>query len=330
MEDSGGEKEEYEAAFCEDALQEASISESEMDMEMDETPKGDNPTVFTGAAEELDKGHTREPPPRIRNFNGMSLEDLFVIEICAGSARLSKAAHQCGFRTMAVDHSTGRTCGFPICVFDLTDADDLAHLLHFIEESADSILAIWIAPSCGTCSRAREKRLKEFEKAGIKTPIPLRSKEKPDQLDGLSGLDKIKVEKANMLYDAVYTLASLACALHIFVGIENPTNSHYWNTSPMEKLCNEQAHHYVTFHNCAHGAIETNQLPCGSMTPGWIHWQFCATVNMHTSLGRQRLTMELYDLLLQKKLHIQRCCVSALCTAYVIRQLSLGLLLQTQ
>ena len=80
MEDSGGEKEEYEAAFCEDALQEASISESEMDMEMDETPKGDNPTVFTGAAEELDKGHTREPPPRIRNFNGMSLEDLFVIE----------------------------------------------------------------------------------------------------------------------------------------------------------------------------------------------------------------------------------------------------------
>lgn len=253
MEDSGGEKEEYEAAFCEDALQEASISESEMDMEMDETPKGDNPTVFTGAAEELDKGHTREPPPRIRNFNGMSLEDLFVIEICAGSARLSKAAHQCGFRTMAVDHSTARTCGFPICVFDLTDADDLAHLLHFIEESADSILAIWIAPSCGTCSRAREKRLKEFEKAGIKTPIPLRSKEKPDQLDGLSGLDKIKVEKANMLYDAVYTLASLACALHIFVGIENPTNSHYWNTSPMEKLCNEQAHHYVTFHNCAHG-----------------------------------------------------------------------------
>ena len=40
LEDSGGEKEEYEAAFCEDALQEASISESEMDMEMDETPKG--------------------------------------------------------------------------------------------------------------------------------------------------------------------------------------------------------------------------------------------------------------------------------------------------
>ena len=119
---------------------------------MDETPKGDNPHVFTAASEELDKGHTREPPHRIRNFNGMSLEDLFVIEIRAGSARLSRAAHQCGFLTMAVDQSTARTCGPPICVFDLTDADDLTHLVQFMEESADSILAIWIAPSCGTCS----------------------------------------------------------------------------------------------------------------------------------------------------------------------------------
>ena len=147
---------------------------------MDETPRGDNPTVFNGAAEELDKGHTRETSPPNRDCNGMFLEDLFAIEICAGSAKLSSAARQCGFRTMAVDHSTARTCGFPICVFDLTDADDLAHLLQFVEESGDSILAIWIAPSCGGCSRAREKRLKEFVKAGIKTPIPRRSKEKPD------------------------------------------------------------------------------------------------------------------------------------------------------
>ena len=110
-----------------------------------------------------------------------------------------------------------------------------------------------MAPSCGTCSRAREKRLFSLEKAGVKTPIPLRSVSQPDQLDGLSGLDKIKVEKANMLYDAVYVLASLACSLNIFVGIENPINSHYWNTTPMRTLCEEQQHHYVTFHNCAHG-----------------------------------------------------------------------------
>ena len=131
---------------------------------------------------------------------------------------------------MAIDHSAARTCGFPICVFDLTDADDLESLVRFIEESADSILGIWIAP-CGTCSRAREKRLFSVERAGVKIPIPLRSTSQPDQLDGLSGLDKIKVEKANMLYESVYVVSSLACSLRIFLAIENPTNSHYWSTT---------------------------------------------------------------------------------------------------
>ncbi|CAL1142042.1 unnamed protein product [Cladocopium goreaui] len=60
LEDSGGEKEEHEAAFCAEALQEAFVSESETDIEMDETPKGDNPTVFTGASEELDKGYPKQ------------------------------------------------------------------------------------------------------------------------------------------------------------------------------------------------------------------------------------------------------------------------------
>ena len=189
----------------------------------------------------------------VKNFCGRSLEDLFVVEMCAGSAKLSKIAHQCGFRTMAIDHTSARSSSFPICMFDLTDADDVETLGNFIEESADSILGIWIAPPCGTCSRAREKRLRDLEDAGVKTPMPLRSLAQPDQLDGLSGLDKIKVESANMLYASVYTLATLACALHIFLAIENPTNSHYWNTSPMQKLCQEQPHHYVTFHNCAHG-----------------------------------------------------------------------------
>ena len=49
--------------------------------------------------------------------------------ICAGSARLSKVAHECGFRTMAIDHSAARTCGFPIRVVDLTDADELVSLV---------------------------------------------------------------------------------------------------------------------------------------------------------------------------------------------------------
>ena len=39
-------------------------------------------------------------------FNGVSIEDLVVLEICAGSARLTKAARAKGFKGIAVDHSS--------------------------------------------------------------------------------------------------------------------------------------------------------------------------------------------------------------------------------
>ena len=219
----------------------------------EETPNGGTPIVFTSTSGELPQGKTQPEFTCERSFMGLSLDDLYIIEICAGSARLSKAAHESGFKTMAVDHTTSRSCGFPICVFDLTDPQDLASILRFIDEAADCIVGIWVAPSCGTCSRAREKRLPQLESAGMKVPYPLRSTAQPDQLDGLSGLDKVKVEKANMLYDAVYEIATNACLHQIFVAIENPTNSHYWSTSAMQRLCRNQVHHYVTFHNCAHG-----------------------------------------------------------------------------
>ena len=255
-------------ALCKHAMDVSTLSEAEMTQVSKELPNGTTFSHSVTDPEEMRTTHTRGEFSCSRDFSGRALEDLFIIELCAGSARLSKVAHQSGFRTMAVDHSSSRTCGFPICIFDLTKPDDLDHLVNFIQESRDSILGIWIAPSCGTCSRAREKRLKSLEKAGLKTPIPLRSTLQPDQLDGLSGLDKIKVEKANLLYDAVYVIASLACTLRIFLAIENPTNSHYWSTTAMQKLSNEFQHHFVTFHNCAHEETETSRPLYGSTTIG--------------------------------------------------------------
>ena len=110
-------------------------------MSMEETPKGDTHENFG----EMPDG---EHPPQFtckKDFTGFSLEDLYIIEVCAGSARLSKIAHGHGFKTMAIDHSTARTCGFPICVFDLTDPSDLESLLQFIDEAAGCILMIWVA-----------------------------------------------------------------------------------------------------------------------------------------------------------------------------------------
>ena len=165
-------------------------------------------------------------------FHNISVEDIIIIEICAGSARLTKAARAMGFKGVAVDHSDKRSCGVDICIFDLTDPLQLQDLLEYIRKDASRIALIWVAPSCGTASRARERPI-----PGQKScPKPLRSTSQPDGLDGLTGLDKYKVEMANQLYDAVFHITECAVELDICVAIENPTNSHYWNVESTTKI----------------------------------------------------------------------------------------------
>ena len=119
--------------------------------------------------------------------------------------------------------------------YDLTDPSHLESLVVFIQENND-IAMVWMAPPCSTASKARERPLKHLEKMGMSIPKPLRSKEQPDQLDGLGGINKIKTETANMWYDAVHVIATTCHRLGIFVVVENPGNSHFWATSPIARL----------------------------------------------------------------------------------------------
>ena len=106
-----------------------------------------------------------------------------------------------------------------------------------------------MAPPCGTASRARERPTPGQRNY----PRPLRSTNQPDALDGLAGLEKVKVEMANQLYDAVYKITECAIRCNICVAIENPTNSHYWSTSPTQLIIEQFGDNRVTFHSCAHG-----------------------------------------------------------------------------
>lgn len=182
-------------------------------------------------------------------FHNVNVEDIVIIEICAGSARLTKAARTMGFKGVAVDHSDKRSCGIDICIFDLTDNTQLSNLLDYIHKDASRIALIWVAPSCGTASRARERPIPGHKSC----PKPLRSLLQPDGLDSLAGWDKYKVETANQLYDAVYAITHCAVQLGICVAIENPTNSHYWNVASTLKIRKEFGDSFVTFHACAHG-----------------------------------------------------------------------------
>ena len=202
-------------------------------------------------------------------FAGKLVSDLIFVEICAGSARLTRTARDAGFTGIAVDHSTSRSCGIDICIFELEDQKQVDELCAFLTAEAENIAAVWIAPSCGTASKARERRLPQLKKVGIEVPIPHRSLEQPDQLDGLEGTNKLKVEKANMLYAAVEQIARTCCLAHIFTGLENPGNSHYWNTTPMRNIITEFGERFVTFHNCCHGGSR-DKLTAVCVNDSWI------------------------------------------------------------
>ena len=86
--------------------------------------------------------------------------------------------------------------------YDLTNPEEVAALMTLLETEEERILAIHLAPACGTTSKAREKKPLSFRNKGFKVPGPLRSKAKPMGLDQLAGLDKIRTEAANIVYSA--------------------------------------------------------------------------------------------------------------------------------
>ncbi len=196
-------------------------------------------------------------------FKGVSIEDVIILEICAGSARLTKAARSMGLKGVAIDHTNERSCGVDICIFDLTDASQLQDLLEYIRKDSSRIALIWVAPPCGTASRARERPIPGQKHC----PKPLRSLVRPDALDGLSGVEKLKVELANQLYDAVLEIVKCAAELGINVAIENPTNSHYWNTTPTSEIIRLFGDNRVVFHACAHGGTRDKSTSIWQLLP---------------------------------------------------------------
>ncbi|CAE7700800.1 unnamed protein product [Symbiodinium sp. CCMP2592] len=187
-----------------------------------------------------------------------------VIEVFAGTARLSTACQKLGFRTLAIDKSTARG-RFPIQRLDLTDADDLCILLDIIRLEAANIVWIHCAPPCGNASAARSRPIPELTAAGVRVPQPLRSTSEPQGLSTLTGADLERVKKANMLYRAVGQIADLARQLNIFVTVENPRNSLAWLCDGLDELF-RSPHHTVVYDACMHGGTrdKTTLLWCSA------------------------------------------------------------------
>eukprot|EP00435_Cladocopium_sp_Y103_P072348 s378_g40.t1 len=188
-----------------------------------------------------------------KKFQGLSVEDLLFVEIYAGTARLSKVAKESGFQALPVDKTSSRASQMFIAHYDVTDPHEFTALMQLLRTEHHRIAGVHLAPACGTASRAREKKLKSFVKRGFKVPGPLRSKDKPMGLDGLSGLDKLRTEMANQVYSATAEIVKLCIDLDILCSVENPQNSLFWVYPDMAGLLQIFPGFHVIFDNCMHG-----------------------------------------------------------------------------
>jgi len=214
-----------------------------VDVDTNAVPKKSVETDFTASSDAKCQ--------RGKQFESKNISELLVIEIFAGTARLSKTAREAGFQVLPIDKSSSRATQIFVASYDVTVPEQLDALKELLETEAQRILAVHLAPACGTASRAREKKLKSFAKRGFKIPGPLRSTEKPLGLDGLQGLDKIRTESANLVYSATAVLVRKCLELNILCSLENPANSLFWFFPEISELLD--LGFKVSFHNCMHG-----------------------------------------------------------------------------
>ena len=200
-------------------------------------------------------------------FKGVDIADLLFIEVFSGTARLSKAAKEAGFQVLPVDKSNKRASQIYTAQYDLSDQDQVDSLIQLIEETKQRIVAVHLAPACGTASRARERPLKALASRGFKVPQPLRSAKKPMGLDSLSGLDKLRTESANLVYAATAQIIRECIRHDILCSLENPENSLFWLYPDIYKLLEEYPGFPVVFRNCMHGGKRTKRTKWWATKP---------------------------------------------------------------
>ena len=185
----------------------------------------------------------------------MDISKILVIEVFAGTGRLTSALRDRGFRTMAIDRDKSRSKQVHIVQYDLENPHQLEALLSLLEKERDAVLWVHFAPSCGTASRSRERPLKHLERQGFAVPKPLRSDDHPLGLPGLFGKDLAKVLSANATYRAMLKVCVLCLTLGIAISIENPGNSLFWKIPFIVEFLEKNPGFDAMFHHCVHGGL---------------------------------------------------------------------------
>ena len=154
-----------------------------------------------------------------------------VIELCAGSAILSFHLKGRGMQAIPVDHArnTHRSL-LPTVKIDLADWNACLIVVSVIDSG--NVEVIWSAVPCGTCSRAREIPLA----SGKPGPPPLRNAAFVRGIPGLSAINQLRVDKANLIYDNNIAIFRAASRHQCLMAVENPGNSWLWKFPDYDAL----------------------------------------------------------------------------------------------
>ena len=176
----------------------------------------------------------------------------FVVEVFAGSGRLTRAFRSLGCDAWAIDWKGGRlareTPAF--LTLDLTIPADQKFCFRLFEHPL--IAFVHFAPPWGTCSRAREIRLRDVPGGG---PPPLRSEEHPLGLPDLHRdhpHEVCRVQAANSLYSFVASCIAVLNVRDIPWSVENPANSLLWYIPELVNIAAAPEVDRVEFQLCAY------------------------------------------------------------------------------
>ena len=157
-----------------------------------------------------------------------------VIEMFAGSGRLTAALKAANIRSaFGVDHKKLSAIA-PIMVADLTTKAGQTLFMTWMD--SPNLAGIFAAPPCGTCSLARNIKIRNSKGHLMTGPIPLRSPKFPEGFPNLKHTNLKRVLAANTLYNFLAKVALIAHERGLIMVIENPRSSLYWLTKFFQKI----------------------------------------------------------------------------------------------
>ena len=160
----------------------------------------------------------------------MLLQSNVLMQLCltcsAGLLAFSASLRQMGFEVIAVDKIAAKSPKVMVTKLDLTQHAAQQLVLEWIR--LPQVKTVFVAPPCGTASKARKIQLEGQHDL----PQPLRTPEFPDGVDGLTGWNFLRVEQSNILYDYVAEVYMECCRLGKLFACENPNDSLFWQVTP--------------------------------------------------------------------------------------------------